>query len=289
MTAVVVLAAMSLAAVAAAGVVRPFGRRASGPFESADPLDDERAGLLQALRDLDQDHLSGQLSDEDYRALRWEREVRAVAVLRALQARDGNGELGADLRDLRPSSPQRREGRSIRVVLLLVAGLILAAIVGPVLADAARERGPDQTITGGGSDPLSFFRSRVADHPKDVAARLDLADAYLRGGNAEGAIAQYLEVLTLDPDNAEARATLGFLLYQAGKAEEGLREVDRALQASPQDPEALYFRGVILLEGLDRPTEAAAAFEAYLAAAPFGARRAEVQRLLDQARSGGGT
>ena len=46
--------------------------------------------------------------------------------------------------------------------------------------------------------------------------------------------------------------------------------MDRALETDPTYPEALFFRGVILLDGLDRPGEAVEAFEAYLDSAPFG-------------------
>jgi len=44
----------------------------------------------------------------------------------------------------------------------------------------------------------------------------------------------------------------------------------------PTYPEALYDEGIILLRGLNRPQDAAAAFHSYLAAAPFGAHRDEV-------------
>ena len=288
MTVVVVLAGLALAVVAALGVARPFGRPGSERLEPTDPLGDEGAGLLQALRDLDREHESGLLPDDEYRALRAETEVRAVAILRAVEARDGAGELAAGLRELRPptanGSPSRSSRRSVAVA---AAGLALLAVVGTVLAASSRSRSPDQPITGAGveaQDPVSFFESRVRDHPKDVAARLDLADAYLREANVEDAIAQYLEALKIDPDVPEARATLGFLLHRAGKPEDGLEQVNRALDVSPIDPEALYFKGVILLQGLNRPDEALTAFRAYLVAAPFGARREEVETLMATAR-----
>ena len=56
--------------------------------------------------------------------------------------------------------------------------------------------------------------------------------------------------------------------------------MNQALAVDPTYPEALYFKGVILFKGLDRPADAAEAFKAYLAAAPFGSHRAEVQQLL---------
>jgi tetratricopeptide (TPR) repeat protein len=138
-----------------------------------------------------------------------------------------------------------------------------------------------------GGDPLSFFEQRVAEHPTDVAARLDLAQRYLEAGDARAAVAQYLMVLNLDPGNPEAQANLGFILYRAGRAEDGLRAVERALAPDPTYPEALYFKGVILLRGLGRPEEAADAFRSYLTAAPFGSHRAEVQSLLSEAERSG--
>ncbi|TMK78049.1 MAG: hypothetical protein E6G47_10265 [Actinobacteria bacterium] len=85
MTVVVVLVSALLAGIAAAGVLRPFGaRRAVLRLDpQADPMDDERAGLLRALRDLDEERARGALSDEDHRALRTDTERRAVSVLPA--------------------------------------------------------------------------------------------------------------------------------------------------------------------------------------------------------------
>ncbi|MFN2590782.1 MAG: c-type cytochrome biogenesis protein CcmI [Actinomycetota bacterium] len=285
MSIVVVIAAAALAAVAAVGVAWPFGRRSDG-LVPVDPLEDERASLLQALRDLDRDRAFGLLSDEDHRALRAETETRAVAVLRALEGRDRSGELAADLRELRPATgaDHRDGGPSRRAAAVVTVAAAVVALTVPFLAGALRDRAPDQPITGGSQDALSFYRERVRAHPDDIAARLDLADHLTRAGDAEGAIAQYLAALEIDPENAEARASLGFILYLAGKPEDGLAEVSHALRNAPTYPEALYFKGVILLEGLDRPADAVDAFEAYLAAAPFGARRAEVQDLLDRAR-----
>jgi tetratricopeptide (TPR) repeat protein len=165
---------------------------------------------------------------------------------------------------------------------------VAVAAVSVLLATALRSREPGQPITGGigggsATTALAFFEQRVADHPKDLAARLDLAEQYLESGNVQAAIAQYLASLDIDPRNPEARATLGFLLFRSGKPEDGLRAVDQALAVQANYPEALYYRGVILLRGLNRPADAAAAFRAYLDAAPYGARRTEVEGLLDEA------
>jgi tetratricopeptide (TPR) repeat protein len=292
---VVLLAAAVLTGVAAGGILRPFGSPREITLERpSDPLDDERSSLLRALRDLDEERARGELPEATYRSLRAETEARAVSVLRVLEARDGAGELASELRALRPSirgnGAASASASSRRTVLsTLVVGAVILGLSIPLLARAVSSRRPDQPITGftQGVTSLSLFERRVAEHPRDLAARLDLADRYMAAGNTAGAAAQYLVALQIDPRNAEARAKLGFLLYQGGKAEEGLRAVDAALAIDPSYPEALYYRGVILLRALNRPAQAARAFRSYLQAAPFGARRDEVRRLLEEARGTG--
>ena len=293
MTWVVLVLSAALAGVAAAGVLRPFGAgRVVSLERQADPLDDERRSLLRALRDLDEERATGQITEEAYRGLRAETEGRAVAVLRALEARDGAGELVAGLRAIRSpaggngaGTPEGPGADRRRVLVGVLVGTLLVAAIVPVLARAVENRTSGQPITGDSvaGGPLAFFQQRVAQHPDDVAARLDLAQRYLQAGDAKSAVSQYVAVLGLDPRNAEAQANLGFVLYQAGRAEDGLRAVDQALAVDPTYPEALYFKGVILLRGLNRSGDAAAAFRAYLDAAPFGSHRTEVETLLGEA------
>lgn len=286
MTPLLFIADAALAAVAAAGILHPFRRGRAAAPELIDPLEDERSGLLAALRDLDRERATGLLADPEYLALRSETERRAVAVLRALEARDGNGQLAADLKHLRPH--QAATGRNRRSLLATAAAAaVLVAILVPVLTRAVENRSAGQPLSGdpAQTDPLAYYLDRVQRRPGDVAARLDLADAYLRLGNVQRSVEQYLATLKIDPKNPEALATLGFLLHQGGKSQEGLEAVNKALESAPGLPEALYYKGVILLEGLDRPADAADALRAYLAAAPFdtGERRAEARRLLVQA------
>ncbi len=146
---------------------------------------------------------------------------------------------------------------------------------GELTADLRSLRSPGRGNGDGSAERQGADRRRVL-----VAARLDLAQRYLEAGDAKSAVAQYLAVLELAPRNAEAQANLGFVLFQAGRAEDGLRIVEQALAADPNNPEALYFKGVILLRGLHRPADATVAFRAYLDAAPFGSHRAEVETLL---------
>jgi Tfp pilus assembly protein PilF len=121
----------------------------------------------------------------------------------------------------------------------------------------------------------------------DVAARLDLAAAYAGSGDDRDAAEQYVIVARLDPRNVEAHTGLAMIADRAGRPQDALTLLDQALAIDPRAPEALYDRGIVLLRGLGRAREAAASFRAYLAAAPFGAHRQEVQALLAAASAPG--
>jgi cytochrome c-type biogenesis protein CcmH/NrfG len=321
MTWVVILPiSAALAAVAAFGILRPYRRgRAIALERLTDPLEDERTTLLRTLRDLDDDRASGVLSARDHAALRAETEVRAVAVLRALEARDGDGESAPRIREVRSttisspavppeangsgaadgpdgsgsvSSPAR--GRSRGSIAALSLGAILTIAIVPLLIGAISQRGAGGSLSGdtgiagsaapgstSAADPgLAAFERRVRQAPRSVSARLDLAERYVRDRRSGLAAVQFSEALRLDPTNVEAHTGLAAILFDVGRFDDALFLVNDALATSPRDPEALYRKGVILMRGLDRPQEAAQAFRAYLAAAPFGAHRDEVRALL---------
>ena len=106
-----------------------------------------------------------------------------------------------------------------------------------------------------------------------------------RAERLKQALAQYDVALRLNPDDAEANAHVGLIEYMAGRPTDALASVEKALVAAPNYPEALFFRGVILLKGLDRPAGAADAFRAYLAAAPYGEERGTATQLIAEAQA----
>jgi len=288
---VAAFAVAALAAVAAAGVTAGFRRRDPLPVEPlADPLEDRRVALLRSLADLEEAHASGVLEDADYRRLRGDTESRIARLLRAIDGRrsprpavatDG-GAVALEVEA--PDRPGRTTGRVPPwAVAILLASTVLAVAVTGLLREA--EPAAVEPAPATSDDPFAFFEQRVRDHPNDLAARLDLAHRYLDANRIEEALEEYAVALELDPDDAEAHAHIGLILYASHQPEEALASVDRALETAPGYPEALFIRGAILLRGLDRPEEAIEAFEAYLAAAPFGQERGTAQQLIAEAEA----
>jgi cytochrome c-type biogenesis protein CcmI len=303
-TPLALLVAVGLTAIAAVAVLWPYHRGSATALQRlADPLEDERRRALRHLRDLDEDRGAGKLDEAGYRDARAEAEARAVAVLRALEAREGTGELAGSLREVRrpaPSDATRRPGGRLpgrrwprRAVAALV-GVVVAAGAAALLDGAVGDRGTGQMITGQaatgdaalgspGAGPLEDLERRVREHPDDVAAHLTLAERYLDAGRLKEATVAYLGALKLDPSNVEANTQFGLLLFRSGLPEPGLRSVEQALAADPRYPEALYAKGLILFMGLRQPKAAVPSLRTYLRVAPFGDHRDLAEQLLELA------
>lgn len=295
----VAFAVAGLAVLAGAGVVAGFLREAPAPVEPlADPLEDRREALLRSLADLEDARASGALDEAGYLRFREQTEGRMVRVLRALDRRDAAASAGIEASTARASGEELEgqvEGRGVgaasaeprRVPAWAVAVLIGGTVLAVVVASLARDAEPQTQAASSpqaADDPLAFFEQRVHEQPNDLAARLDLAHRYLDAGMIEESLSQYAVALNLDPDDAEALAHVGIILFRSGRPEEALRSVERSLSTDPRYPEALFIRGVILLRGLDRPDEAITAFETYLDVAPFGVERGKAKDMIAQAR-----
>jgi len=283
------LVVVALAALAASGVVAGFLRRDPVPIEPVgDPLEDRRLALLRSLSDLEEAHASGALEEREYLRLRDDTDARMTRLLRARDRTERGPTSAVAVEEEPDRGPTKAVAEPRRVPPWAVAVLIGGTVAAMIVATLVRDSGPPtQTSTAPlaeADDPFAFFEERARGNPDDLAARLDLAHRYLDAGRVDEALEEYAVALELDPDDAEALAHVGMILYLGERPEEALASVDRALQTDPDYPEALFFRGVILLRGLDRPQEAIDAFERYLEAAPFGTERQTVQDLIVEAQ-----
>lgn len=226
-------------------------------------LEEERDLLLRSLDDLDAEHAAGDLDQDDYEALRDSYTQRAAEVLRQLEkptasaARAPAGRKAADDPAGRPKLSRR---------LLALGGLaVFAVVAGLALAQGLGERGVNDSLTGA-VDPSS--RTRVMECQAQGAGP---------EGDLLGAIKCFDQVLTVDPENAEALAYRGwYLLLAAGSVQQGsgpgdtvpsadvqtlidggLDYLTRAIEADPTLPDPLAFRAVAY-DRLGRSTEACA-------------------------------
>jgi cytochrome c-type biogenesis protein CcmH/NrfG len=286
-----------LTGVALIGVLAPFVRPARWRTQRlASQVEDERLRVLRALRDLERDHDRGALEDADYEPMRHRMETQAAALLRDLGGKEPAVELASAMRGSRARKPARggrRAGPSSSTLVAALAAVAVGAAAIPLLGGALAARSPGGFVTGAQPTPVAAGTSlvqeqQVRDRPDDLGARLDLAQAYLEAGRPKDASRQYVEVLKRDPGNPEATTRLALLLYEAGDADDALRGVDKVLATHADYPEALFLKGVIMLNALNRPKEAVGPLRRYLEVAPTGGYRVDAQQLLKEAESQGG-
>jgi Flp pilus assembly protein TadD len=86
-------------------------------------------------------------------------------------------------------------------------------------------------------DSALQFRRVVAENPADQAAKnllsqvlQALGDASASGGNVDQAIAYYVEVVQIEPKNADLRNLLGMLFARSGKNELAMEQFQEALK-----------------------------------------------------------
>jgi cytochrome c-type biogenesis protein CcmH/NrfG len=249
----------------------------------------ERDFLLTSLDDLEQERASGGIDEESYRALHDDYTARAAAAIRALE------QGGAPRPARAPVSARRR---------WLVIGGIVAFVVlaGTTLAFALGARLPGQTASGNSqasaSNPKTSqaaqrkrLEAAVAAKPNDTASRMLLA-RYLEADNdLEGALKQYDAVIAINPNLADAYAESGRIFYltatrapnadAAGLVAQATTRIDHALQLSPDDSDAHFFRAIIRANEYADFLGAQDDLQRYLVAQPNGTFAGQARQLLE--------
>jgi hypothetical protein len=210
-------------------------------------LQEERAFLLDSIRDLEREHAAGDVDDTDFRTVRDGYVARAAAVLREI-------EQGSAPAAVAPARPWWR--RLVVPVATLAAGVALGLLV----SNFAGQRLPGQTLTGG--------------MPLDEVSTLLAQGRSLLNTDTAGALATYQRVLDIEPDNAEARTYTGWLVVLNGRQAQDDVQVQQGIElltsAASLDP--LYADPHCLL---------AVANGRFLAEPNVEVARAEGQKCLD--------
>nr|MBA2326130.1 tetratricopeptide repeat protein [Actinomycetota bacterium] len=148
----------------------------------------------------------------------------------------------------------------------------------------------NQQSERGADDRRGTLEAEVDENPDNIAARLALARFLEADGDLAGALRQYDEVTARDPENADALAQGGRILYltasgtspeQATELVGAARErLDRAVAADPEYADARFFRAVLLAQELLDRDVAIGDAQRYLVLAPNGPFAEQARALL---------
>jgi len=114
----------------------------------------------------------------------------------------------------------KRRWKNLAWLFVLVAGL--AAVV------QAQEQRPSERV-----EAILRLKKIVAEHPEDVAARVELGNALDDAGDSAGAIAQYREAIRIDPKFARAYRNLALAYIRQGQWEAAESAARDAVRIEP--------------------------------------------------------
>jgi cytochrome c-type biogenesis protein CcmH/NrfG len=279
--------------VAATGVAAVLVRRRRVDVDpeldpDAAPLDDDslaerRRFLDRSLADADAEYLAGDLSDQDYLALRRRDMGRLAALSAGGSDRPGAASGGVALAD-RPvgadgvsehsdrATPGRttrgsgpRTGGRRRWLLGGAVAAFGAAVVVLAVSLFATNRLPGQTATG----------SIGLNQSQQVAETLAQAADYQNQGKLSQAVGLYQSVLDSHPANEVALAQLGWLEFETGQQgvdqsliHDGLAKLNRAVGLDPSDYAVRLYLGTVQLQYDDNAAGAVAQYRDFLADGP---------------------
>lgn len=128
--------------------------------------------------------------------------------------------------------------------------------------------------------------SEPADPERRASVRLELASAYFERGQAATALEEVNRALQAKPDLPEAYNLRGLIYASQGNAQQAEENFKRALQLNPRDPDAMQNYGWLLCQQR-RFAEGDAQFNAALAQPGYrGASRTLLAQGVCQARAG---
>lgn len=191
-----------------------------------------------------------------------------------------------------------------QVALLAIVCLILGLVGGYYLpigkaANAARPA----AVVGGPSAPhpaatLEQMRAvaeaksaplleKLRSTPNDPALLAQVGAIYSSMHQFKEAAQYYDKSLKLDPKNIPIRTELASSLYYDGDVDGALAQLDQALKYDSKDTNSLFNLGVIRWKGKHDAAGAIAAWQTLLKAHPDLERRATVERMIAEAKTGG--
>lgn len=124
--------------------------------------------------------------------------------------------------------------------------------------------------------------------PNDAALLAQVGAIYNSMHQFKEAAGYYDRSLKLDPKNVPLRVALASCLYYGGDVDSALAQLNQALKYDPKDINSLFDVGVMRWKGKKDAPGAIAAWQELLKVHPDLDRRPIVEKMIAEARTGGG-
>ncbi len=180
-------------------------------------------------------------------------------------------------------------------VVFAIAGMLFGLIVGWIIGDqqarsARPVPAPAQSAAPAaqkpGPRPLDETKVRALttitqNDPKNAEARAQLGNLYFDAELFPDAIRWYEESLTLDPKNVDVSTDLGVSYYYANQADRALEQFDTSLRLQPNHSKTLLNQGIVRAFGKRDLQGAAESWQKLLEVSPNSPEAQAARQGLD--------
>lgn len=189
-------------------------------------------------------------------------------------------------------------------IVFAIAGTCFGLIVGWVLATQQAPRRPaapaaqTQSAQAAPADGSGGSRAAVLDQsqvqalqnvigsdPKNVNARVQLANLYFDAEKYDEAIKWYGEALKLNPKDPNVSTDLGVSYYYLNQPDRALKQFEVSLAIDPQHVKTIYNQGIVRAFGKQDLDGAAQAWQKVIEIAPNSPEGQGARRALDSMKN----
>lgn len=127
---------------------------------------------------------------------------------------------------------------------------------------------------------IARLETAVLADPKNLGAWTALGNEYFDSHQPKKAVDAYARALALKPDDPNVLTDQGVMYRQLGQFDKALATFQKANQLQPSHVQSLFNIGVVYASDLEKPAEAAKAWNKVIALAPGSEQATQARQLL---------
>jgi tetratricopeptide (TPR) repeat protein len=135
------------------------------------------------------------------------------------------------------------------------------------------------------SQELTGLDQLSAKDPGNANYRTQIGNIYYDMNQFDKAAVYYSQSLELNPRDPNVETDLAVCYHQMGKDDKALETLEKVLQYSPDFPQAMFNKGIVLISGKKDIQGGITVWEKLLRAHPDFSRRTELQQSIDQLKA----
>jgi len=153
----------------------------------------------------------------------------------------------------------------------------------PAAGQAAAQPAPDQLKRAADTQAAPLL-DQLKSNPQDPALLTELGNIYYDAHQYTVSVDYYQRALQAKPADAAVRTDMATAYWYIGNADLAIAEFGKALDDSPNNPNALFNRGIVKWHGKNDAAGALADWQKLLATNPSYPEKDKVQQLIAEVK-----